>query len=91
MTVKQTATELPSRDGRQNGAIAQVYKLDGSESEEHSHGSDGTARPQRAKWDGAKLVITTKSGSDGEPDPDLVAGQRRTHGRSHRRPRAEQD
>ena len=55
---------------------------------------DGTRRPASsrppcAKWDGDKLVITTKSRvrtRDGRIDPDLVAGGRRPHGR--RRPAA---
>jgi len=58
MTVKQTATELSvERQGR-NGAQTTTYKLDGSESEVQMRG--GTAKVS-AKWDGPKLVITTKT------------------------------
>ena len=58
MTVKQTATELSvERQGR-NGAMTTTYKLDGSE-------QDVTMGPMTAKvsakFDGAKLVITTKT------------------------------
>jgi len=58
MTVKQTATELSiERQGRQ-GAVTTVYKLDGSETEVAM--GQMTAKAS-AKWDGNKLVITTKS------------------------------
>jgi hypothetical protein len=59
MTVKQTATELSvERQGR-GGAITTVYKLDGSESKITMGQMEGTAT---AKWNGDKLVITTKAG-----------------------------
>ena len=58
MTVKQTATELSvERQGR-NGAMTTTYKLDGSEQDIQM--GQGTAKVS-AKWDGNKLVITTKS------------------------------
>jgi hypothetical protein len=58
MTVKQTATELSiTREGR-NGAMTQTYKLDGSESDIQM--GQMTAKAS-AKWDGNKLVITTKT------------------------------
>lgn len=58
MTVKQTAAELSvERQGR-NGAQTTTYKLDGSETEVTM--GQGTAKVS-AKWDGAKLVITTKT------------------------------
>ena len=58
MTVKQTATELSvERQGR-NGAMTTTYKLDGSEQDVQM--GQGTAKVS-AKWDGAKLVITTKT------------------------------
>ena len=60
MTVKQTATELSvERQGRQ-GAVTTTYKLDGSESKVMM-GQMGEATAT-AKWDGNKLVITTKAG-----------------------------
>ncbi len=60
MTVMQTATELSiERAGRGGGApTVTTYKLDGTETEVAMRG--GTAKAS-AKWDGAKLVITTKS------------------------------
>jgi hypothetical protein len=58
MTVKQTATELTvERQGR-NGAMSTAYKLDGSESKVQMGQMEATAT---AKWDGSKLVITTKT------------------------------
>jgi len=64
MTVKQTATELTvERAGRGGGApMATVYKLDGSETKVMM-GQMGEAAAT-AKWDGNKLVITTKAGEN---------------------------
>lgn len=63
MTVTQTATELSvQREGR-SGATTMVYKLDGTPSKITMGQNEATAT---AKWDGDKLVITTKStGQDG--------------------------
>jgi hypothetical protein len=58
MTVKQTATELTIERTGPNGSVSQVYKLDGSESKIAMGQMEATAT---AKWDGDKLVITTKS------------------------------
>jgi len=59
MTVKQTATEVSvERQGR-NGAMTTVYKTDGSEFEVAGRG--GAMMKATAKWDGSKLVITTKT------------------------------
>ena len=58
MTVKQTATELSVETQGRNGAQTRVYKLDGSETEMPM--GQGTAKVS-AKWDGNKLVITTKT------------------------------
>jgi hypothetical protein len=59
MSVKQTATELTvERQGR-GGQVTTVYKLDGSESKITMGQMEGTAT---AKWNGDKLVITTKAG-----------------------------
>ena len=58
MTVKQTATELSVETQGRNGAQTRVYKLDGSETEMPM--GQGTAKVS-AKWDGPKLVITTKT------------------------------
>jgi hypothetical protein len=58
MTVTQSATELKiERQGR-NGAQTTTYKLDGSESDVQM--GQMTAKAS-AKWDGSKLVITTKT------------------------------
>ncbi len=58
MTVKQTADTLTIERQGPNGTITQSYKLDGSESEIQM--GQMTAKAT-AKWDGSKLVITTKS------------------------------
>jgi hypothetical protein len=59
MTVKQTADTLTiERQGRQGGTQTTAYKLDGSESEITM--GQMTAKAT-AKWDGDKLVITTKT------------------------------
>jgi hypothetical protein len=60
MTVKQTATELSiERQGRNGGpAMTQTYKLDGTPSTVTMGQGQATAT---AKWDGSKLVITTKT------------------------------
>jgi hypothetical protein len=58
MTVKQMGDTLSvERQGR-NGAVTTTYKLDGSESEITM--GQMTAKAT-AKWDGSKLVITTKT------------------------------
>ena len=58
MTVKQTADTLTIERQGQQGTITQSYKLDGSETEIQM--GQMTAKAS-AKWDGNKLVITTKS------------------------------
>lgn len=58
VTVKQTATELSVESQGRNGAVTRTYKLDGSESEMQM--GQMTAKVS-AKWDGSKLVITTKT------------------------------
>ena len=60
MTVKQSATELTvERAGRGGGApVTTTYKLDGSPSTVQMGQGSATAT---AKWDGNKLVITTKT------------------------------
>src|SRR5689334_9015547 len=58
MTVKQSATELTiERQGR-NGSMTQTYKLDGTPSKIQMGQMEAEAT---AKWDGNKLVITTKT------------------------------
>jgi hypothetical protein len=58
MTVKQTATEITIEGGRGG---PRVYKLDGTESKITMGQMEATAS---AKWDGNKLVITTKAGEN---------------------------
>jgi hypothetical protein len=58
MTIKQTATELSIESQGRNGAMTRTYKLDGSETEIQM--GQMTAKAS-AKWDGSKLVITTKT------------------------------
>jgi hypothetical protein len=59
MTVKQTPEDISvERQGR-NGAMTTVYKTDGSEFEVAGRG--GAMMKATAKWDGGKLVITTKT------------------------------
>ena len=59
MTVKQTATELSIERNMGGNAVTTTYKLDGTETEVPA-GRGGTAKAS-AKWDGPKLVITTKT------------------------------
>jgi hypothetical protein len=59
MTVKQTATELTVERTTGRGPQTATYKLDGSEFEVAGRG--GAMMKTTAKWDGAKLVITTKT------------------------------
>ncbi len=58
MTVKQTADTLTIERQGQDGPVTTAYKLDGSESDITM--GQMTAKAS-AKWDGNKLVITTKS------------------------------
>ena len=59
MTVKQTEDTLTiERPGRGGASMTQTYKLDGSETDITM--GQMTAKSS-AKWDGDKLVITTKS------------------------------
>jgi len=58
MTVKQTATELSVETAGRNGPQTRTYKLDGSETDMTM--GQMTAKVS-AKWDGSKLVITTKT------------------------------
>jgi hypothetical protein len=58
MTVKQSATELSVETQGRNGAQTRTYKLDGTPSKITMGQMEATAT---AKWDGNKLVITTKT------------------------------
>jgi hypothetical protein len=58
MTIKQTADTLTIQTEGRNGPQTRTYKLDGSETEITMGQMTGKAS---AKWDGSKLVITTKT------------------------------
>jgi hypothetical protein len=58
MTIKQTADSLTIQTEGRNGPQTRTYKLDGSETEIQM--GQMTAKAS-AKWDGSKLVITTKT------------------------------
>jgi hypothetical protein len=58
MTVKQSATELTVERTGRNGAMSTVYKLDGTPTKVTMGQGEATVT---AKWDGNKLVITTKT------------------------------
>ncbi len=68
MTVTQDAKTLTVERDMGGTALKQVYNLDGSESKNSMPGRNGGAATEQvstAKWDGAKLVITTK-GANGD-------------------------
>ena len=73
MVVKQDATTLTVEVTRGETKVVSVYKLDGTESVNKVSMGRGEAATQvdtksTAKWDGAKLVIsTTRPGQDGAP------------------------
>jgi hypothetical protein len=58
MTVKQSATELTIERTTGRGPSTMTYKLDGTESKIMMGQNEATAT---AKWDGDKLVISTKT------------------------------
>ena len=58
MTVKQSADTLTIERTMGDNKVTQTYKLDGSESKNAGRGGDVVST---AKWDGGKLVITTKT------------------------------
>lgn len=68
MTVTQDAKTLTIERDMGGTALKTVYNLDGSESKNSMPGRQGGAATEQvstAKWDGAKLVITTK-GANGD-------------------------
>ena len=69
MVVKQDATTLTVERTQGENKVVSVYKLDGTESENKQMGRGGEmVSKSTAKWDGAKLVIsTTRAGQDGAP------------------------
>jgi hypothetical protein len=58
MTVKQSATELTVENQGRNGAVTRTYKLDGTPTKVQMGQAEAEVT---AKWDGNKLVITTKA------------------------------
>jgi hypothetical protein len=67
MTVKQTADTLTVERTLGENKVVQNYKLDGTETTNTQQGRGGTVEiKSTAKWDGPKLVITSKRpGQDG--------------------------
>ena len=66
MVVKQTATELTIERTQGEAKVVSTYKLDGTESVNKMMGRGGEVETKStAKWDGAKLVISTQ-----RPGPD---------------------
>ena len=67
MTVKQTADTLTVERTFGENKVVQTYKLDGTESTNTQQGRGGPVEiKSTAKWDGPKLVITSKRpGQDG--------------------------
>jgi hypothetical protein len=64
MTITQDAKTLTIERDMGGNAVKTVYNLDGSESKNMMPGRGGAAGAEQvstAKWDGAKLVITTKT------------------------------
>lgn len=63
-TVKQTADTLTIERTMGDNKVTMNYKLDGSESKNQMMGRGGEPMEtvSTAKWDGSKLVITTKTG-----------------------------
>jgi len=84
MTIKQTADTLSIESQGRNGAMTRTYKLDGSETEITM--GQMTAKAS-AKWDGSKLVITTKT-DNGEQTTtySLVDGKLNVDGTGGRGP-----
>jgi hypothetical protein len=63
MIVKQTADTLTTETTRGENKVTMTYKLDGTESTNTMMGRGGATMETKstAKWDGTKLVITTKT------------------------------
>jgi hypothetical protein len=68
MTVKQTGDTLTVERSMGDNKVTTTYKLDGSESVNQMMGRGGSVEVKSvAKWDGNKLVITSKRpGQDGQ-------------------------
>jgi len=69
MMVKQTKDALTIERSMGDNKVTQTYKLDGSESVNQQMGRGGATAEVKsvAKWDGPKLVITSKrAGPDGQ-------------------------
>lgn len=76
MVVKQTADTLTTETTRGETKVTMTYKLDGSESTNTTTGRGGatTESKSTAKFDGAKLVITTKTGENETTATWSIAG-----------------
>ena len=67
-TIKQTADTLTIERAMGENKVTSTYKLDGSESKNSMAGRGGASMESvsTAKWDGAKLTITTKQDMGGQ-------------------------
>ena len=75
MTVKQTADTLTVETQGRAGAQTRTYKLDGTESTNTMQMQGNTMEAKStAKWDGNKLVITTKMGDSETTQTWSLAG-----------------
>jgi hypothetical protein len=75
MTVKQSATELSVETTGRNGAVTRTYKLDGSE-QDVTMGQ--MSAKVSAKWDGNKIVISTKTDQGEQTQTWSLAGGKLT-------------
>ena len=80
MTVKQAGDTLTIERTMGDNKVTQTYKLDGSESKNAGRGGEVVST---AKWDGGKLVITTKTETAIRYRPGRWRGQ--PHHRAYRR------
>lgn len=76
MVVKQTADTLTTEATRGENKVTMTYKLDGTESTNTTTGRGGATVESKstAKFDGAKLVITTKAGENESTQTWSIAG-----------------
>jgi hypothetical protein len=75
-TVKQTATDLSVERMMGDNKVTLSYKLDGTESKNTMMGRGGSPMESvsTAKWDGGKLVITSKVGENESTQTWSLAG-----------------
>ncbi len=78
MTVTQTDKTLTVERSMGGNAMKSVYNLDGTESKNSMMGRGGEATEvvSTAKWDGSKLVITTKTAMGERTETWSMAGDK---------------